>query len=126
MAFGAILNQTFDGYTKKQTLSDQTRTLLGLPSDSTPDDAFQALYVTSTGGNVFSLTVLYPDGSPWAGLTLSGVTNLQGGPATTDSDGKALVSSQSSNPTVTGANDYIDINPINLTFFSLFFYFYNV
>ena len=113
MAFGAILNQTFDGYTKKQTLSDQTRTLLGLPSDSTPDDAFQALYVTSTGGNVFSLTVLYPDGSPWAGLTLSGVTNLQGGPATTDSDGKALVSSQSSNPTVTGANDYIDINPIN-------------
>lgn len=113
MALGAILNQTFDGYTKEQTLSDQTRTLLGLPSNSTPDDAFQALFLTSTGGNVFSLTVLYPDGTPWAGLTLSGVTNLQGGPATTDSEGKALVSSQSSNPTVTGANDYIDINPIN-------------
>ena len=113
MALGAILNQTFDGYTKEQTLSDQTRTLLGLPSNSTPDDAFQALFLTSTGGNVFSLTVLYPDGTPWAGLTLSGVTNLQGGPATTDGEGKVLVSSQSANPTVTGGNDYIDINPIN-------------
>lgn len=113
MAYGAILGQRFDGYTREETLTDQTKLMLGLPSDSTPDDAFQALYLTSTGGNVFSLTVLYPDGSPWAGLALSGVTNLQGGPATTDSEGKALVSSQSSNPTVTGANDYIDINPIN-------------
>ena len=44
MGYGAILGQSFDGFTKEQTLSQTTAQALGLTqSDPTPDDAFAKL-----------------------------------------------------------------------------------
>lgn len=100
MALGAILNQTFNGFTKEETLDSTTKTLLGLPNNATPNDAFQALYLQASGKNVFNITVKYPDGTPWPNLTLNGVTNLQGGPAVTNENGVVLAASDSANPTV--------------------------
>lgn len=100
MAYGVVLNQQFDGFTKDETLDNTTRTLLGLPTNSTPKDAFQALYLRASGMNVFNITVHYPDGTPWPNLELNGVTNLQGGPAVTDAYGTVLAASDSTNPTV--------------------------
>ena len=108
MKYGAILNQQFDGFTKDETLDDTTRTLLGLPTNATPNDAFQALYLQASGQNVFNITVHYPDGTPWPNLELNGVTNLQGGPAVTDAYGTVLATSESASPTVS-FNVYNDI-----------------
>ena len=43
MAYGAILGQTSDAFTKTQTLTSATAALFGLGTDAVPDDAFALL-----------------------------------------------------------------------------------
>lgn len=112
MAYGAILNQTFDGFTKNETLNETTISLLGLQPNATPNDAFQSLFLSSSGLNVFSIRVYYPNGQPWANLTINGVTNIQGGSAVTDSDGIALCAAETTNPTIS-FNPYSDIQAVS-------------
>lgn len=44
MAFGAILGQSVDTFTKQETLTESTATLLGLTEEKIPDKAFLALF----------------------------------------------------------------------------------
>lgn len=44
MAFGAILGQSADAFTKQETLTESTATLLGLTEEKIPDKAFLALF----------------------------------------------------------------------------------
>ena len=113
MAFGAILGQTFDGYTKEQTLSDQTKLMLGLPTTATPDEAFVALYFNNKSSYLFAVTVLQPDGQPWPNLPLFNVTNINGGSISTDENGYALCMASSATPTLTAASNLLDVNYIS-------------
>lgn len=113
MALGAILNQTFDGYTKEQTLSDQTKLMLGLPTTATPDEAFVALYFNNKSAYLFAVTVLQPDGKPWPNLPLFNVTNINGGSISTDENGYALCMASSATPTLTAASNLLDVNYIS-------------
>lgn len=112
MAFGVILNQQ-DWYTKSQTISDQTKLLLGLTTDATPDEAFLALYFHDRSMNLFGVTITYPNGDPWPNLQLQGVTNVNGDSISTDENGYALCASESATPTLTASSGYIDINNIS-------------
>lgn len=112
MSYGGILNRDTDlrnYYTKPESLSETTRTLLGLDENANLDAALQALYFGNTGGYLFGLTVRWPNGDPVANLTLGGVTNVNDGVVTTDSNGYALVKGTSGTPTVTATSPYIDI-----------------
>lgn len=113
MAFGAILGQTFDGYTKEQTISDQTKLMLGLPTTATPDEAFVALYFNNKSASLFAVTVLQPNGQPWPNLQLNGVTNINGGSIATNEDGYALCMAESATPTVTATSNLLDVNNIS-------------
>ena len=113
MAYGAILGQRFDGYTREETLDDQIKTLLGLSTDATPSEAFLALYLKGESSILFGITVLQPNGKPWANLALSGVTNINGEAVTTNENGYALCKADSSNPTITATSNYINVNNIN-------------
>ena len=112
MALGAILNQTFNGYTKEETINDTVKLLYGVGDDATPADLFVALKLGESK-YLFNLTVLMPNGQPWPNLALSGVTNVQGGPISTDQDGKATVLATTASPTVTATSNYIDLANIN-------------
>lgn len=50
-----------DGWTKVQTISDLTKTLLGLSSSATPDDAFLALSI-GKDSKAYRVKVTYPNG----------------------------------------------------------------
>lgn len=116
MGYGAILNKDIDinnYYTKEESLSESTRVLLGLSQSDNLDDALQALYLKNTGGNLFGLTVLWPNGDPAANLTLGGVTNINDGIVTTNEDGYALVKATTGTPTVTATSPYIDISNLS-------------
>lgn len=118
MGYGAILNKDIDinnYYTKEESLSESTRVLLGLPQSANLDDALQALYLKNSGGNLFGLTVLWPNGDPAANLTLGGVTNINDGIVTTNENGYALVKATTGTPTVTATSPYIDISNLNQT-----------
>ena len=116
MALGAILGQTFDGYTKEETLSDDIKTILGLGPNDTPDAAFAKLAL----GNdkfVFKIRLTYPNNAPYSsqpivGATISGVTNLDGGTATTNDYGEVICLATVNNPTVSWKSPYIDVNSI--------------
>lgn len=109
MPYGAIQNQTFDGYTKEQELSSLAKQLLGLPDEATPSDAFIALKLADSGSYIYGITLQYPDGTPWAGATLTGVENPTGGSVVTDENGYALCLSSSTTPTVGVTSPWIDI-----------------
>lgn len=113
MAFGAILGQTFDGYTKEQTISDQTKLMLGLPTTATPDEAFVVLYFNNKSASLFAVTVLQPNGQPWPNLQLNGVTNLNGGSIATNENGYALCRAESATPIVTATSNLLDVDNIS-------------
>ena len=113
MAFGAILGQTFDGYTKEQIIDDAVRELYGVDETATPAELFLMLRL-GDDKFAFEVTVYYPDGvTPWPNLTLQGVTNVQGDPAVTNAQGKATVISTTASPTITATSSYLDVQNIN-------------
>lgn len=113
MAYGAILGQRFDGYTREETLTDQTKLMLGLPTTATPDEAFVALYFNNQSASLFAVTVFQPNGEPWANLELQGVTNINGGSISTNAEGYALCRANTPTPTVMATSNLLDVNNIN-------------
>lgn len=49
-AFYVGRGETVDAYSKEETLSDDTKALLGLEADATPDAAFELLHGAQSGG----------------------------------------------------------------------------
>lgn len=112
MAYGAILNQR-NYFTKEETINDDVMTLFGVDENTTPSDLFLMLKL-GDDTFAFKLTVYYPDGiTPYPGLTLGGVTDVNGGAAVTDDNGKAIVLANSANPTITATSTFIDIQNLN-------------
>lgn len=113
MAFGTILGQTFDGYTKEETINDAVRDLYGVDDNATPAD----LFLIARLGNdnyAFYITVYYPDGiTPWPNLALEGVEDIHGEQAITNKQGRVLALASNFSPTITATSQYIDIQNIS-------------
>lgn len=78
-------------------LSQSTKSLLGLKSSATPDDAFVALYV-GVDRHLVKVTVIDFDGTPKSGITISGLAQLTGHSLVTDANGIVFGSIESSGP----------------------------
>lgn len=98
-----------DSWSKVQTLSNYTRSLLSIASGSTPDDAFLALFV-GVGKYRYKIKVCYPDGKPVVGCSITGVSAIAGKSLITDSDGICLAVSESANPTISAISQYADLD----------------
>lgn len=108
-----LLNNKIDSNWEK-TLSDYTKTLLGIPKSSTPDDAFQALLVGTTN-KAYRVKVQYPDGTPAVGYTVGGIEALPTTSLVTDSTGTVLGKSESETPTITVEKKYDDVKAASVT-----------
>lgn len=98
-----------DSWNKIQVLTDNTRSLLGIDSNSVPDDAFLALFI-GVGNYGYKVKVTYPDGTPAANCTISGLTAISGQSLITNSQGYCLALSTSTTPTITAISSYEDLD----------------
>ena len=107
-------NPTQEGtpYDKQSVLQDVTCDAIGIPHTSTPNEAFLSLAL-GVGQYGYIVTVIYPDGSPVEGATLSGLQSPDGGTPTTDSNGMAIGVSSSQSITIGVNSPFIDINSAN-------------
>ena len=97
-------------FTAEQTLTNYTKMLYGLGTDAVPDDVFKILSVAPRRYG-YAVTVLYPDGSPAKGLSVSNdVTDAFGNAIVTDNNGFFLASSTNSSISFTVYSKYFDIN----------------
>ena len=96
-----------DAWTKKETLSAQTATTLGLGNSYKPDDAFLGLYF-GAGTYRYRVRVLFDDGKPCSGCVVSGLTQITGLSLTTDNDGYVLGKSTSTSVTISVTIPYLD------------------
>ena len=94
-------------YTAAQLLSDTTRGVLGLGSDTTPDDALLALAI-GTGTYGYRVKIQLSDGTPVEGATVSGITALTGSTLVSGPDGIVLGKSTSKTVTIGCTSPYID------------------
>lgn len=94
-------------YTAAQLLSDTTRGVLGLGSDTTPDDAFLSLAI-GTGTYGYRVKIQLADGTPVEGATVSGITALTGSTLVSGADGIVLGKSTSQSVTIGCTSPYID------------------
>ena len=94
-------------YTAAQLLSDTTRGVLGLGSDTTPDDALLALAI-GTGTYGYRVKIQLSDGTPVEGATVSGITALPGSTLVSGADGIVLGKSTSQTVTISCTSPYID------------------
>ena len=94
-------------YTAEQLLSDTTRGVLGLGSDTTPDDAFLSLAI-GTGTYGYRVKIQLADGTPVEGATVSGITALTGSTLVSGADGIVLGKSTSQSVTIGCTSPYID------------------
>lgn len=98
-----------DSWNKTEVLTDNTRSLLGISSDSVPNDAFLALFI-GVGKYGYKVKVTYPDGTPVANCTISGLTAISGQSLITNSQGYCLALSTSTTPTITAISSYGDLD----------------
>lgn len=89
-------------------LSDLTKNLMGLDSTSVPDTAFMAL-IFGVGNKGAILTVKTPKGNVVSGVTINGVTNLEGKSAVTDNNGMVAVIVDSDTLNLSITSPFIDI-----------------
>ena len=94
-------------YTAEQLLSDTTRGVLGLGSNTTPDDAFLVLAI-GTGTYGYRVKIQLADGMPVEGATVSGITALTGSTLVSGADGIVLGKSTSQTVTIGCTSPYID------------------
>lgn len=101
---------TVDGtpLNKETLLQDTTCAILGISNTSVPNDAFVKLAL-GIGKYGYVVTLVYPDGSPAEGFTLTGLTAPNGENAVTNSDGQAVVVSTNQKVTIGFNSPYIDI-----------------
>ena len=90
-------------------LKPYTKSLLGLSELSGPDDAFIALYI-GPGKYGYRVKVLFPDGTPVSGVTITGINALPGRNLITDSNGTALGVSNLSSVNISSTSPHIDLN----------------
>lgn len=90
------------------TLKNSTKSLLGLPSNAVPDDAFLCLIVGS-GFYGYRIKVRLSNGDPAeAGIKINGLAALNGEQLYTDSNGEAFGKSTSQSIDVSVESPYID------------------
>lgn len=99
-------------FTAEQTLTNYTKMLYGLGTDAVPDDVFKILSV-GAGKYGYSVTVLYPDGSPATGLSVAGATDVYGHSITTDENGFFMATSTENSIAITIYSKYFDITSVS-------------
>lgn len=103
-------NPTQEGtpYDKQNVLQDVTCDAIGIPHTSTPNEAFLALAL-GVGQYGYAISVVFPDGSPVEGATLTEVNAPDGGTATTDENGFAFGVSSYPSITFSVISPFVDI-----------------
>lgn len=97
---------------KSTLLQDATCLILDIPNTSVPNDAFLKLAM-GIGQYGYAITVLYPDGSPIEGATLTGIKAPDGGVASTDANGLAVGVSSEQSVTIGVSSPYIDLQNVS-------------
>ena len=96
-----------DAWTKDETLSAQVASILGLRNNYKPDNAFLGLYF-GAGTYRYRVRVLFDDGRPCSGCTVSGLTQITGQSLVTDKNGYVLGKSTSTSVTIGVTIPYLD------------------
>lgn len=101
-----------DVFTKEETLSPETAALYELDETAVPDDVFIILAL-GAGKYGYGITVKYPDGTPAAGLSVTGVTDRLGKTITTDENGYFLAVNENNKISFSIKSPYFDIANIS-------------
>ncbi len=101
-----------DVFTKEETLRPETAALYELDDTAAPDDVFIILAL-GAGKYGYGITVKYPDGTPAAGLSVTGVTDRLGKAITTDENGYFLAVSENNEISFSIKSPYFDIANIS-------------
>lgn len=102
-----IASQIDDVYSKSETLSNSTQSIMGLGNDATPDDAFLALFI-GAGTYGYRVKIQLADGTPVEGSTVSGINAFTGSTLVSGADGIVLGKSTSQTVTISCTSPYID------------------
>lgn len=92
-------------------LADSTKEIFGLDQNATVNDVFVVLGL-GAGKYGYGITLKYPDGTPAAGLSVTGVTDRLGQPITTDENGYFLAVATTTSIKFSVNQEYFDINNI--------------
>ena len=101
-----------DAWTKDETLSAQVASVLGLRDNYKPDDAFLGLYF-GAGTYRYRVRVLFEDGSPAQGCTVSGISQITGLSLVTDEQGYVLGKSTYHSVTISVFVPFLDQNKLD-------------
>lgn len=102
-----IASQVNDVYSKSETLSNFTQSIMGLGNDATPDDAFLALFI-GAGTYGYLVKIQLADGTPVEGATVSGINAFTGSTLVSGADGIVFGKSTSKTVTISCTSPYID------------------
>ena len=102
-----IASQVDDVYSKSETLSNSTQSIMGLGNDATPDDAFLALFI-GAGTYGYRVKIQLADGTPVEGSTVSGINAFTGSTLVSGADGIVFGKSTSKTVTISCTSPYID------------------
>lgn len=102
-----IASQIDDVYSKSETLSNSTQSIMGLGNDATPDDAFLALFI-GAGTYGYRVKIQLADGTPVEGSTVSGINAFTGSTLVSGADGIVFGKSTSQTVTISCTSPYID------------------
>lgn len=97
-----LINENYE-----KTLKNYTKQLLGIPENSTPDDAFIALYV-GVGKYAYRVKVQFADGTPVEGSTISGIEPIPGQTLVTGENGIVMGISNNTTVNISCTSPYID------------------
>lgn len=96
---------------KETLLQDSTCEALQIPTSSVPNDAFLRLaFGTENLGYV--VKIQFPDGSPAAGIAVTGAQTPAGTPGVTDDTGTVVLASPNSSITISAESPLIDVAAI--------------
>ena len=108
----ADFNDAAEILDEKVGLSPELCAMFGLAEGAAPNDAFLILAL-GAGNYGYAITVKYPDGTPAAGLSVTGVTDRLGKAITTDKNGYFLAVSENNKISFSIKSPYFDIANIS-------------
>lgn len=100
--------QVGDALNTGNLLQDSTCEILGIPSESVPNDAFAKLAL-GIGKYGYVIKVTFPDGTPAPGVSVSGILSPLGKSLITDGEGIAVGVSEKTAVSVSFSHDWKDI-----------------